>query len=96
MPEQPRFDAVKYQETTRAQWQNAAEAWHRWIPVVRAWAGPATELMLELARVGPGGRVLDIAAGDGDQSLLALAGALATHAEANTRQNNAEMDEPTK
>jgi hypothetical protein len=27
---------------------------------------------------------------------LALAGVLATHAEANTRQNNAEMDEPTK
>ncbi len=64
MLEQPRFDAVKYKETTREQWQNAAEAWHRWIPVVRAWAGPATELMLELARVGPGGRVLDIAAGD--------------------------------
>ena len=85
MPEQPRFDAVKFKETTREQWQNAAEAWHRWIPVVRAWAGPATELMLELARVGPSGRVLDIAAGDGDQSLLALAGVLATHAEANTR-----------
>lgn len=73
MPEQPRFDAVEYKETTREQRQNAAEAWHRWIPVVRAWAGPATELMLELARVGPGGRVLDIAAGDGDQLLLAAA-----------------------
>jgi SAM-dependent methyltransferase len=73
MPEQPRFDPVKYKETTREQWQNAAEAWHRWIPVVRAWAGPGTELMFELARVGPGARVLDIAAGDGDQSLLAAA-----------------------
>jgi hypothetical protein len=31
MPEQPRFDAVKYKETTREQWQNTAEAWHRWI-----------------------------------------------------------------
>lgn len=73
MPEQPRFAAVKYKEAMREQWQNAAEAWHRSIPVVRAWAGPATELMLELAGVGPGGRVLDIAAGDGDQSLLAAA-----------------------
>jgi SAM-dependent methyltransferase len=73
MPEQPRFDAVKYKEAIREQWQNAADAWHRWIPVVRVWAGPATELMLELAGVGPGGRVLDIAAGDGDQSLLAAA-----------------------
>ena len=73
MPEQVRFDAVKYKEAMREQWQDAAEAWHRWIPVVRAWAGPATELMLELAGVGPGGRVLDIAAGDGDQSLPAAA-----------------------
>jgi SAM-dependent methyltransferase len=73
MPEQPRCHAVKYKEAQREQWQNAAEAWHRWVPVVSAWAGPATELMLELAGVGPGGRVLDIAAGDGDQSLLAAA-----------------------
>ena len=73
MPEQPRFDAVKHKEAMRKRWQDAAEAWHRWIPVVREWAGPATELMLELTGVGPGGRVLDIAAGDGDQSLLAAA-----------------------
>jgi SAM-dependent methyltransferase len=46
-----------------------SEAWHRWIPVVRRWVGPATGLMLDLARIGPGSRVLDIAAGDGDQSL---------------------------
>jgi SAM-dependent methyltransferase len=71
MPEQSRFDPLKYKETTRDQWQNAAEAWRRWIPVVRRWAGPVTDLMLELARVGPGGRVLDVAAGDGDQSLMA-------------------------
>lgn len=44
----------------------------------------------------PAAESSNIAAGDGDQSLLALAGVLATHAEANTRQNNAEMDEPTK
>ena len=29
-PKQPPFDAVKYKETTREQWQNDAEAWHRW------------------------------------------------------------------
>jgi SAM-dependent methyltransferase len=71
MPEQSRFDPLKYKETTRDQWQNAAEAWHRWIPVVRTWAGPVTDLMLERVGVRPGGRVLDIAAGDGDQSLMA-------------------------
>src|SRR5262249_36027341 len=74
MSEQPpRFDPAKYKETMREQWQSTAEGWHRWIPVVRAWVGDATELMLDLAQVGTGGRVLDIAAGDGDQSLLAAA-----------------------
>ena len=51
-------------------WYGIAEAWHRWIPHMHAWYEPATELMLDLARVGPGSRVLDIAAGDGDQSLI--------------------------
>jgi len=67
------IDPVIYRETMREQWQNTAEGWHRWIPVVRVWVGHATELMLDLAHVGTGGRVLDIAAGDGDQSLLAAA-----------------------
>src|SRR5215813_10586605 len=67
------IDPVIYRETMREQWQSTAEGWHRWIPVLRAWVGDATELMLDLAQVGTGGRVLDIAAGDGDQSLLAAA-----------------------
>jgi len=71
MPEPSRFDALKYKEATRDQWQGAAEAWHRWIPVVRRWAGPVTELMLERIGLTPGLRVLDVAAGDGDQSLMA-------------------------
>jgi len=67
------IDPVIYRETMREQWQSTAEGWHRWIPVVGAWVGHATELMLDLAHVGAGGPVLDIAAGDGDQSLLAAA-----------------------
>lgn len=54
-------------------WNAIAEGWHRWIPMMRAWYAPATELMLDLVRIGPGSRVLDIAAGDGDQSLAAAA-----------------------
>ena len=52
-------------------WNAIATGWHKWIPMMRAWYAPATELMLDLARIGPGSRVLDIAAGDGDQSLAA-------------------------
>ncbi|HKQ38261.1 MAG TPA: methyltransferase domain-containing protein [Verrucomicrobiae bacterium] len=67
----PKFDPVKYKNTTRQQWETAAEAWHRWGPTLARWLGPATEVMLEMARVGPGNRVLDIAAGTGEQTLLA-------------------------
>ncbi len=65
------FDPGKYKETTRVQWQDAAEAWHRWDPVFDRWLGPATELMLDIAGVQQGARVLDIAAGSGGQSIAA-------------------------
>jgi SAM-dependent methyltransferase len=65
------FDSKQYKETTRQQWQSAAAAWHRWGPTLEAWLGPATELMLELARVSPGDRVLDVAAGAGGQTIAA-------------------------
>jgi SAM-dependent methyltransferase len=72
MPATPAtFDPVQYKSTTRAQWDTAAEAWNRWGPVIGRWLGPATERMLELARVGPGDHVLDVAAGAGEQTLQA-------------------------
>ena len=65
------FDAAGYKETTREQWQQAAAAWHRWGPFLEEWLGPATEQMLDLAGVGPGSRVIDIAAGSGGQTIPA-------------------------
>jgi SAM-dependent methyltransferase len=68
---QTTFDPIAYKRTTRDQWDAAAEAWHRWAPTLRRWLGPATERMLDLAAVKPGCRVLDVAAGAGDQTLHA-------------------------
>lgn len=68
--ETPKFDPFKYKETTKRQWEAAAEAWHRWGPTLAAWLGPATEIMLDMAGVGPGSRVLDVAAGAGEQTLV--------------------------
>jgi len=65
------FDPSQYKRTTEQQWQHAAEAWNRWAPTLSEWLGPATELMLTMARVGPGSRVLDVAAGAGQQSIAA-------------------------
>lgn len=65
------FDPAHYKETTRAQWQDAADAWHRYDPVFDRWLGEATEVMLDLGHVGAGARVVDIAAGSGGQTLAA-------------------------
>ena len=65
------FDAAKYKQTTRDQWDTAAEAWHRWGPTLRSWLGPTTDRMFDMAQITSGCRVLDVAAGAGDQTLQA-------------------------
>ena len=65
------FDATAYKQSTRQQWDEAAEAWHRWGPFLEEWLGEATELMLDLAGVDDGARVLDVAAGAGGQTIAA-------------------------
>jgi SAM-dependent methyltransferase len=65
------FDPVQFKNTTRAQWEAAADAWHRWGPTIETWLGSATEAMLDAAQVKSGSRVLDVAAGAGGQSLVA-------------------------
>jgi ubiquinone/menaquinone biosynthesis C-methylase UbiE len=52
-------------------WNSIAGSWHEWIPHMREWYLPATDLMLDLAQIEPGDKVLDIAAGDCDQSIAA-------------------------
>lgn len=67
----PTFDADTYKQTTLQQWNAAAEAWHRWGPLLNRWLGPATETMLDMCEIRPGSRVLDVAAGAGEQTLAA-------------------------
>ncbi len=66
------FDPVQYKTTTRQQWEDAAEAWHRWGPTLEAWLGEAPARMLDAADVTTGSRVLDVAAGAGGQSLACV------------------------
>ena len=65
------FDPAAFKATTRAQWDDAAEAWNRWGPLLERWLGPSTELMLERMGVTKGSRVLDVAAGAGSQTIAA-------------------------
>lgn len=52
-------------------WESAAPGWARWEATVAEWMAPATTLMLEMAGVSPGARVVDVASGAGSQTLLA-------------------------
>lgn len=65
------FDPDTFKRTTRRQWEQAAEAWHRWGPTIEDWLGAATTRMLDDAGVTTGSRVLDVAAGAGGQTLAA-------------------------
>ena len=65
------FDPIQYKTTTRQQWEDAAQAWDRWEPVLEAWLGEATTRMLQAAGIRAGTEVLDVAAGAGGQTLAA-------------------------
>lgn len=68
---QPVFDPVAFKQTTSQQWDSAAEAWDRWSPLLSRWLGPATEMMFDMTAIQSGSRVLDVAAGAGEQTIAA-------------------------
>lgn len=68
---QPSFDAAKYKNAQREQWNKDGAAWRRWTPTLDRCYGEATRLMLDLARIQPGQRILDIAAGAGEPAVSA-------------------------
>jgi SAM-dependent methyltransferase len=69
--QQPGFDAAKYKNAQREQWNKDGAAWRRWNPTLDRWYGEATRQMLDLARIQPGQRILDIAAGAGEPAVSA-------------------------
>ena len=68
-----KMHAGEFREQQRQQWSRAATGWHKWSEIIDAGAAGLSERMVELARVEPGSRVLDIAAGYGEPSLAAAA-----------------------
>ena len=70
-PVQKTFDPIAYKQTTRTQWDGAAEAWSRWSPLLARWLGPVTETMFDMTGIQKGSRVLDVAAGAGEQTIAA-------------------------
>jgi len=69
--QQPSFDAAKYKNAQREQWNKDGAAWRRWNPTLDRWYGEVTRQMLDLAHIQPGQRILDIAAGAGEPAVSA-------------------------
>jgi SAM-dependent methyltransferase len=62
-------DAETFKSAALAQWEDAAPGWNAHTEQIRAWLRPATDAMLSMAGVRAGARVLDVAAGAGEQTL---------------------------
>jgi ubiquinone/menaquinone biosynthesis C-methylase UbiE len=56
-------------DAAREQWDKFAKGWNDQSTRIRGWLRVPTDAMLEMAEVGPGARVLDVAAGAGGQTL---------------------------
>ena len=58
-----------FKAAMREQWNRSAQGWNHESPKIRSWLTEATSAMIEMADIHSGMRVLDIAAGAGDQTL---------------------------
>ena len=65
----PPSDAQDFKASVRSHWDTAASGWDAHSPAIRAWLRQSTDAMIGMAGVVPGARVLDVAAGAGDQTL---------------------------
>jgi SAM-dependent methyltransferase len=62
-------DSQAFKALVRMHWDAAARGWDAHSPEIRAWLRGSTDAMIAMAGVVQGARVLDIAAGAGDQTL---------------------------
>jgi SAM-dependent methyltransferase len=67
------FDPAQFKASVRTEWRAAALGWRRWVEVLEAEDGgrAVSRTLVELAGIGPGDEVLDVAAGYGEPSLTA-------------------------
>jgi SAM-dependent methyltransferase len=62
---------VEFRDGQRQQWNSAAVGWRKWNELIDRSSRVISDRLVELAGVGPGSRVLDVAAGYGEPSLSA-------------------------
>lgn len=59
----------QFKEVTRQAWDRSASGWNLQTPALSHWLTPATTALMDAAGITAGMRVLDVAAGAGDQTL---------------------------
>jgi SAM-dependent methyltransferase len=64
-------DAQQLKREQRRDWDAAAAGWKKWWPLLERSAQHVSDRLAELAGVGPGARVLDVATGNGEPALTA-------------------------
>ena len=67
------FDPAQYKASIRTEWRAAAPGWRAWVEVLEAEDGgrAVSRCLVQLAGIGPGDAVLDVAAGYGEPGLTA-------------------------
>ena len=65
------IDPTAFRDAQRNQWNEAATGWKKWVDEMTATTQPVSDRLVELAGIGPGSRVLDVAAGYGEPALTA-------------------------
>jgi SAM-dependent methyltransferase len=66
------FDSIAFKKTTHTQWNAVAARWNAWGPLLDSWLEPASEILLDMAHVTSGSRVLHVAGGSGQEALQSV------------------------
>jgi SAM-dependent methyltransferase len=64
-------DIGRLKNEQKRDWDAAAAGWKKWWPVLERGAQPVSDRLVELAQVGAGARVLDVATGSGEPAVTA-------------------------
>jgi enediyne biosynthesis protein CalE5 len=63
------FDANQYKSSQRQGWNSAASGWKNWWQVIEKGAQKINDRLIELAKIKPGDKVLDLATGIGEPAV---------------------------
>ena len=67
------FDPKQYKTTQRQGWDSVAKGWQKWWKNFEGGAQKLSDRLVELAEIGPGQQVLDVATGIGEPAMTFLA-----------------------